>query len=48
MRTAEKANVLLVRWIEWTVVEADTYYDGPEERAADYLDYREFFIVWDA
>ncbi|KAH9989542.1 107-domain-containing protein [Russula vinacea] len=79
----EEAEILLVRSIEWTVVEADTYdtaleqanvilryllargrvnvarllldmlppelaaISTPEERAAEYLDYRQFFIAWE-
>lgn len=102
LEPAEEAEMLLVRSIEWTVVEADTYdtaleqanvilryllgalslpflmrlqclpasrkargrvnvarllldmlppelaaIDTPEERAAEYLDYRQFFIAWE-
>jgi nuclear pore complex protein Nup107 len=79
----EEAEILLVRSIEWTVVEEDTYDTAleqanvilryllsrgrvnvarllldmlppelaaigtPEERAAEYLDYRQFFIAWE-
>ncbi|KAH9991402.1 107-domain-containing protein [Russula vinacea] len=52
----EEAEILLVRSIEWTVVEADTY-DTALEQAnvilryllarAEYLDYRQFFIAWE-
>ncbi|KAH9971849.1 nuclear pore protein 84/107 [Lactifluus volemus] len=80
---AEEAEMLLVRSIEWTVVEAETSdtaleqanvilryllargrvnvarvlldllppelaaISTPEERAAEYLDYRQFFIAWE-
>ncbi|KAH9075675.1 107-domain-containing protein [Lactarius deliciosus] len=80
---AEEAEMLLVRSIEWTVVESETYDTAleqanvilryllargrvdvarllldllppelaaigtPEERAAEYLDYRQFFIAWE-
>ncbi|KAI0294069.1 nuclear pore protein 84/107 [Multifurca ochricompacta] len=80
---AEEAEILLVRSIEWTVVEKETYDTAleqanvilryllargrvnvarslldmlppeltvittPEERAAEYLDYRQFFIAWE-
>ncbi|KAN0138564.1 Nuclear pore protein 84/107 [Lactarius tabidus] len=80
---AEEAEMLLVRSIEWTVVESETYdtaleqanvilryllargrvdvarllldllppelaaISTPEERAAEYLDYRQFFIAWE-
>ncbi|KAH9976532.1 nuclear pore protein 84/107 [Russula compacta] len=80
---ADEAEMLLVRSIEWTVVEVDTYDTAleqanvilryllargkvnvarllldmlppelaaigtPEERVAEYLDYRQFFIAWE-
>ncbi|KAH9043875.1 nuclear pore protein 84/107 [Lactarius pseudohatsudake] len=80
---AEEAEMLLVRSIEWTVAESETYDTAleqanvilryllargrvdvarllldllppelaaigtPEERAAEYLDYRQFFIAWE-
>jgi len=83
LEPAEEAEILLVRSIEWTVVEPETYDTAleqanvilryllargrvnvarllldmlppelaaigtPEERAAEYMDYRQFFIAWE-